>query len=338
MLGCNCSWNIKYELAIEGWVLVSYQPRHVSRASDATAKPHDLEQSASAAMAVGSMREGVPDELTSLGELLAKSGVAPAEILNVLEIECKNLGIRSNFNYKDIYDRFPTNLSKRGFDATGLVEHLQKRKDERGMACYVRTSASGCVSKVFFQLDNSLAEWAKAPNCNVLLFDPTHGTNKYKMKLCCFTTISPTGQTVILACALITYEDTSHIEWAFRCFASTFKTPPVALFTDSASSIEAAFQLVSSKSGEIWESVRHFYCIFHLSKNFWEHIHPLFATKKDKWHKINSLFWDIAKNSDATFRGPTEPGQETWSQKLHPENEDFVDIMNHLQREDDSLS
>ena len=79
MLGCNCSWNIKYELAIEGWILVSYQPHHVSRASDATAKPHDLEQSASAAMAVGSMREGVPDELTSLGELLAKSGFPPAE-------------------------------------------------------------------------------------------------------------------------------------------------------------------------------------------------------------------------------------------------------------------
>ena len=190
----------------------------------------------------------------------------------------------------------------------GLVEHLQKRKDDRGIACYVRTSASGCVSKVFFQLDNSLAEWAKAPNCNVLLFDPTHGTNKYKMKLCCFTTISPTGQTVILACALITYEDTSHIEWAFRCFASTFKTPPVALFTDSASSIEAAFQLVSSKSGEIWESVRHFYCIFHLSKNFWEHIHPLFATKKETWHKINSqTFWSMDFHSMKIGDKPYNP-------------------------------
>ena len=33
----------------------------------------------------------------------------------------------------------------------------------------------------------------------------------------------PRGQTVILAFALLKYEDEAQIEWAFRCFGDTFR-------------------------------------------------------------------------------------------------------------------
>ena len=334
LMGCNCSWCIKYEFSTEGWVLVGYQASHVARGSDANALPcHELESTLTAAMAFGSRRH-IPDELTSTGELLAQSGIGAAEIQHILEQKAKNEDIDITFNYKDVYDAFPTNVAARGFDAKGLVELLAARENELGQRYFMTTDTCGFVNKVFFQLEGSLMEWSKSEQCNVLLFDPTHGTNRYGMKLCCFTTVGPTGQTVVMACALIKYEDKEDIAWAFRCFAAIYKSKPVAVFTDSAAAIEAAILDITAE-GNVWAGVIHLLCVFHLSKNFWSHMRPLFATKPEIWRELNNMFWRLAKNSDATFRGPPRPVEDTggWNDLLDPEDSEFITLMTRLEEE-----
>jgi hypothetical protein len=53
---------------------------------------------------------------------------------------------------------------------------------------------------------------------------------------------------------------------------------------------------VSDRDADPWHGTLHFLCVFHISKNFAKKLKPLFA-RSEHWHKVNSLFWKIAKQS-----------------------------------------
>ena len=293
-----------------GWVLISYYGKHTVRGTaDKTA--HELEQSSAAVMAAASGRF-FPPEIEMIGEMLSLAGLPPATILDVLNSEASDKQIPITWNYGDVYSTFPANIRKRQFDASGLVQLLEERLAQQGHRYFMTTDACGFTNKLFVQLDDSYLEWARCTH-NILLFDPTHGTNRYGMKLCCFTTVGPTGQTVVLACALLQYEDANDIEWAFRCFAESFKTAPFSVHTDGAASIEAALNAVC-KAGDVWAGTLHRFCVFHLSKNLYQHIHPLFVNKPAVWRSVISLFWTLAKNSDISFRPDLD--DSSWSSLL----------------------
>ena len=340
-LGVNCGWSIKYEDSIEGWVLVGYQNGHTVRATlGPDGKPlmaHELEQSQEALRARSTGRPGIPPDFYPMGELMAKSGMSAVHIKDVLDTKGREEGWDLNhWNYQDVRAAFPTSVGNRDFDAVGLVELLQQRATELGMMYFAQTDESGFVKRVFAQLDDSISEWARTGEANIVLFDPTHGTNRYGMKLCCFTTVGPTGQTVILAIALISYEDTNDIEWALRCFAKVFKTAPLAFYSDSGASIHSAFERVSAE-GDVWQGTRHMLCVYHLSKNFYSHLRSLFVTKPEVWKEAHNKFWALAKNSDATFarsaRDRAACGRG-WSEMLGEEL-DLVDVQQKLCDDDD---
>ena len=322
---------MSYEDSSEGWVLFSYQPNHVVRGeTDDDGKPvvaHELEQDV-AAVRSRSTGRSIPDDLIPIGKVMAKAGMGAAHIKDVFDSHANDLGIDSTqWNYQDIREAFPASLTKREFDAKGLVELLQKRQSESGAGYFAETDECGFLKRVFAQLDDSAKEWARTPDANIVLFDPTHGTNRYGMKLCCFTTVGPTGQTVILAVALIKYEDKWDIEWALKCFQKIFKTPPLAFYTDSAAAIETAFQMVSA-TGQPWEKTRHVLCVYHLSKNLYTNLRPLFVTNPETWKKIHSMFWDLAKNSDATFAD--EETGSGWDAVLDSSSDEFIRIQKEL--------
>jgi hypothetical protein len=109
-----------------------------------------------------------------------------------------------------------------------LMEMLEKQKQE-GLQSYVTTWGSK-IDKVFVQMEDGFRDWALGGDDNVLLFDPTHGTNRYGMKLCAFVSVSGSGQTIILALSLLDIEDHLSMEWAFLCFAKCFRRPPRVFF------------------------------------------------------------------------------------------------------------
>ena len=110
-------------------------------------------------------------------------------------------------------------------------------------------------------------------------------------------------------------------EWAFRCFAEVFRTPPRTLFTDGDYCIATAFASVSEDDGP-WAGARHLLCVFHISKNFYEHIKRLFGSNKDAWEDAHNMFWSIAKESDAYSR---ESFGSDWEKLL-----EFVDSSHSL--------
>jgi len=148
-----------------------------------------------------------------------------------------------------------------------------------------------------------MTEYARNAEYNVVLFDPTWGTNASGLKLCCFTTVGASGKSMVLAKALIAHEDHDTFEWCFRCFAKAFKVAPIAFFSDSDAQIESAFDECSTLEGDVWAGCLHFLCLYHLSQNMHTHLHHLFVSKPESWRKVHSLFWRIAKNTDSRSRG-----------------------------------
>ena len=86
----------------------------------------------------------------------------------------------------------------------------------QGLDYKIDTDLLGRTDRIFFVMEGAMEEYAKLLDFNVVLYDTSHGTNPYKLKLGCFTTINENGQTVILAVSLLQSEDDDMFKWAFE--------------------------------------------------------------------------------------------------------------------------
>lgn len=132
------------------------------------------------------------------------------------------------------------------------------------------------------------------------------------------------GGTEILAAAILKSETADQFEWAFLCFAKLFKKAPKNFFTDGDGEIAKAFAMVSATSvagidgldSAPWAECEHRLCVFHLSKNFFQHIRPLFGDNSDGWHKAINMFWTIAKDTDESSKANFDMDWETLVQHV----------------------
>ena len=296
----KCGWEITYERCFaddgsddtstraKAWLLHSFRTEH----------NHDLESVAE--VMVTKTGRYIPRDFFEIGALLAKSHLSATTIDDVFKNKAREDGIPVTWNREDVRNAgFQPPAADASLDATGFAEELLKRKEEYGLGHAVKTDQSGTISGVVVEMDGAFADWAQGGDDNVLLFDPTHGTNRYGLKLCCFTTVNSSGMTKILAFALLRHEGIDDIEWAFRQFQTIFKKEPAEVFTDGAVAIASAFTNMQ-RSG-IWKETKHMLCVFHISKNFYQHLRPLFISDVTRWKELHGKFWYFAKRSDSTF-------------------------------------
>ena len=140
-----------------------------------------------------------------------------------------------------------------------------------------------------------MEDWALGGTANVMLFDPTWGTNMWNMKCCCFVGIGASGKNSILAVVLLTAETGALFQWAFHCFSKVFRVPPAIVATDADIAIEEALGIMRD---DVWPLLVHLLCVFHISKNLHKNLFALFGANHKGWHKVVNMFWRIAKDSD----------------------------------------
>jgi hypothetical protein len=99
------------------------------------------------------------------------------------------------------------------------------------------------------------------------------------------------GKTRVLAGSFVRSEDKASFIWAFGKFQNSFVQHPVVVFTDSDAAMSAAIKVA-------WPNTTHLLCTFHLWKNFWEHIRPLFVGKDNDFWTIADCWWKLCKTSD----------------------------------------
>ena len=219
----GCGWHIAYEETTEGWVLVHYAPHaDAPHCPSANQHSHHLEASAAVMRATAHGRS-IPPELADIMDVMNHAGSSVAEIDRVLEDRRRSLGLDRTWTKDDVYRQTASTAAEKSLDATNLLKQLDERKESTGLSYYARNNSNGVLSMVFVELKHGFEDWAVGGEENVLLFDPTWGTNNAGFKLCCFSTVSSTGQTVILAFALLMEETQLMFEWAFRCFADVFR-------------------------------------------------------------------------------------------------------------------
>ena len=246
-----CKWECTFEETHEGWVLVRGVWDH---------NGHDLHAQPAEVMAARGT-SFLPQELLDEGRDAADSGQSIKQIDALLRQAAKRRGLPISWEPTHLRSKFNTWTAACDFDLTDFVETLKQRERE-GNGFELRCNNEGVATHIFVQVDDSMRDWAN-DDSNVLLFDPTWGTHRAGMKLCCFTSVSAHGQTVVLAFALLVDETADSIVWSFRCFSRHFKKPPTVVFTDDASSISIAFS--SMHDGGIWKDTSHLLCTYHLT-------------------------------------------------------------------------
>jgi MULE transposase domain/SWIM zinc finger len=87
-------------------------------------------------------------------------------------------------------------------------------------------------------------------------------------------------------------EDEEGFTWAFKAFEDDFGIAPKVIFTDQDQAMDCAITA-------LWPNTVHLLCTFHIWKNFWKHIKPLFGDKKTaEWNEVAKQWWKLCKNSD----------------------------------------
>ena len=197
------------------------------------------------------------------------------------------------WDYQKVYNTFVRPLGGGGLDATDFIEILEERRSN-GYKYFFQTDENGRLERLSFEMDDAMQSYALGGDENVLLFDPTFGTNKYGLQLSMFTAVAETGATVILFVCLFRSGDENTFKWCFKCFHDTFRVAPSYIFTDGDPAIAGALQECKS----IWPNTYHALCVYHLFQNFFKHLHCLYAKTHDKWTELCRAWWKLAKDSD----------------------------------------
>lgn len=104
--------------------------------------------------------------------------------------------------------------------------------------------------------------------------------------------VNEEGITTIIAVSIIAgNEDGAKFTWIFEKFKLIFKAPPSVIITDSCSKI--AMGITNQFPG-----VKHFLCIWHLSRNVETHFFKIIS--KLKWKDLQDKFWSLAMKSDSS--------------------------------------
>jgi len=144
-----------------------------------------------------SARPLLPD-LAITASTMHRAGCATSTVLKVINKMASENEQEKTWDWHTLNNHFRTIDGPKADDASGLVEWMMQRKYEHGLAADFHTDSAGHLERVFFEVEGA-AEWRQQGyhtgnqaqgegklGCHTVLYDTTHGTNGYGMKLGCF--------------------------------------------------------------------------------------------------------------------------------------------------------
>ena len=282
----DSAWHVMYELANdENWYIFSgCSSHHVGHKLTTDLGEMQAEQNV------------IPDDYLKDAAFYARSGMLTAEINALLVKRAGEENITVTWTYPSLRAALRASNRVKLNDGAGYADWLTRRNEEMNYPAGYFLNEAMELSRSYLVLENYDTTWASCSR--VLLFDPVHGCNQYGHYYSSFSTVDRYGITQMLM--YVTLDDLSiaSFKWAFAVFIKHFRYPPTAVATDSDNKILAALDEVC-QDGWPWSALLvRLLCIFHISKNFYEHLHPLFVNKKREWGRLMNMFWRTGKDSD----------------------------------------
>ena len=126
-----------------------------------------------------------------------------------------------------------------------ILQSLCSEQSTKGLFAKWKLS-QGMIDIVFFEIAGA-KEYVRMQQMEgsqslVILFDPTHGTNRYGYPASAICAVNSNGSTTILALVIFRRESISAFRRACKYFVAAFGSPPNVIFTNEDDKLAAAIE------------------------------------------------------------------------------------------------
>ncbi|GJX70858.1 FAR1-related sequence 5-like protein [Tanacetum coccineum] len=188
----------------------------------------------------------------------------------------------------------------KGKEFYGLIKHFQdKASVDMNQYFKIDLNSDGSPRNIFWADGRSRDAYIKFGD--VVVFDVTYLTNKFKFPFAPFVGVNHHGQSILFGAALLENEKEETFQWLFEQFlVCMFDKYPASIITDQDKAICNAIH-------KVFPNTRHRYCSWHVKKHQLEHLRPFKARYSDfnesykKWVKSDTIEefetqWDVLRD------------------------------------------
>ncbi|XP_035843909.1 uncharacterized protein LOC118479400 [Helianthus annuus] len=169
-------------------------------------------------------------------------------------------------------------------DAQVFLERLRERFDNLPNFYFDYTVSNGKLSSVFWADEISKLNYKAFGD--VLAFDATYSTNRYKMVFVPFTGVDHHFQCVTFGAGLISTESIESYVWLLKAFLKAHGTQPTLVLSDQDPSMLQAVPMVFTES-------RHRLCMWHIMEKLPSKISADVLDNTDLRSCIHRLVWNV---------------------------------------------
>ncbi|XP_027182119.1 protein FAR1-RELATED SEQUENCE 5-like [Coffea eugenioides] len=215
----------------------------------------------------------------NLIDMLDQSGVRPSKIVSVLATQVGGIG-NLNVTDHDVCNYLSTKRHKeleKG-DAQLMLQYFQKRQSENpGFFYAIQVDIEGRLANCFWADAKSRSLYKHFGD--VVTFDPTYLTNKYKMPFVPLTGVNHHYQSILFGGALLWDETEESFVWLLQTWLEAMLgCPPKIVITDQDIAITNVVARVLPHS-------THHFCMWHIEKKFPETLSHIYHQNNDfKYH------------------------------------------------------
>ncbi|XP_071741011.1 protein FAR1-RELATED SEQUENCE 5-like [Rutidosis leptorrhynchoides] len=169
-------------------------------------------------------------------------------------------------------------------DAHIFIENLLRKQEFLpNFTCEYKCGNDGTLLGVFWSDYVSKVNYQEFGD--IVSFDATYKTNKYKMVFVPLTEIDNHKKLVCFGAALLTGESIESFNWFLDCFLKTFRNEPSLVVTDHDPAMKEAIDLK-------FKHAKHRLCMWHISSKLRDKVgHELYDTPNFR-DRMNLIFWN----------------------------------------------
>ncbi|PNY02183.1 protein far-red impaired response 1-like [Trifolium pratense] len=215
-------------------------------------------------------------------------------------------------------------LSLESGDANAMLECFMAMQEENPRFFYaIDLDDENRVKNVFWVDAKGREDYQEFGD--VISFDTTYITNKYKMPFAPFIGVNNHFQSRLLGCALLADETSNTFIWLMKTWLRAMGgNPPNAIITDQDRAMKVAIR-------EVFPNTRHRFCLWHILRKVPEKLSHVLRNNEDFKKHFNSCIYRSwsKKQFEDKWQEMVEKFQlleDQWLQSLYEEREYWVPV------------
>ncbi|XP_074282599.1 protein FAR1-RELATED SEQUENCE 5-like [Silene latifolia] len=187
-------------------------------------------------------------------------------------------------------------------DADMILDYLKAlSQSQDGFYYAYQVDEDNCLAKLFWA--DAQARMNYSLFGDTITFDPTYGTNKYRMAFTPFTVLTTTKIGDFSFFALVDHENDGSFIWVLKKFLDCMgNKEPQCILTDQDPAIKLGVR-------SVFKQARHRYCMWHIMKKLTDKVESQICKETDFVERICGVVWD-------TDLEPIE-FEEKWTQVIN---------------------